>query len=307
MDLNTNVRVGYCLLDTTKIPNISKKTKVDNSNCRDLRNIYIKSEIPIDLEIGGGPFILSAGEHFIPTIFLSFHSVLIKTDFLNNDKIEVYTHCYEDDNYRNATYYLARYPLFIETIKCKKTNRNAVFKSGMAGNLTVDELIDYKNNLTNICEDCVYINKKAVLDGAKQSTISDFIYHNDILDVQKDEEITNLLVDYDRGGFIRLSNPPCIWVQYKPENYKTLKKILNSKYNIDLKEKQPGKVYIVRSYNDMLSQLVKHNEKIDLYEKTGVFKFVSLKEYPFTLEIYNENYKAFEDSPVIICCTNPFG
>lgn len=89
----------------------------------------------------------------------------------------------------------------------------------------------------------------------------------------------------------------------KDEDYNIIRDLLNKKYNIELRKRKAEDVYVVRSYEDMLSQLVKYNEKLNFYKDTGIFEFVVVREYAFTLDVYQENYKEFENVPVITCST----
>jgi hypothetical protein len=80
----------------------------------------------------------------------------------------------------------------------------------------------------------------------ENKTHSCFIYHNNIADVQKDSDITQYLLNYDKN-FVRESMPPCIHIIYTNDNYLKLKEVLKTKYSIELLQKKKNIQYIQRN------------------------------------------------------------
>lgn len=292
-----NIKFGFFMFNATYIPNIVQKKKF-TGNAKLKNDIYIKSKMSLDIEIGGTKYLLKSGEYYIPG-FYTFHDINILTDLTNNDDCEVYHECMCDKDYFGAFKTMISDSILVKSIHPKNENEYIVFRGGMGGTLTYEQIcernkIDENNiNFSAICWlQChdVYMNKNSGDD-----TYSQFIYHVNIKDVQKDHDVTQYLTNWDKD-FVRHSMPPCIAINYSESNYEALKKVLKKKYDINLYKCEPDYIRTVKPYDKIVSQIAERNNHIKKYEDLGIFKFVTLNEVPFTMDLYNELKKQVGDS-----------
>lgn len=124
--------IGYIKFNTDYRPKLfpeiqNNKTKwyYDKTKCdgRILNNgLYIKSSIPIELEIGGYNFILKEGEHYIPSLNV-YHNIklITKVEEYNSENVEIYHNCIFDD--MKLISLLCRYKVNIDSFKYKKKSK----------------------------------------------------------------------------------------------------------------------------------------------------------------------------------------
>ncbi len=295
MEAEKILNYGLIKVNTNYIPNFISKERWTN-NIKLESSIHIKSSIPITLELGGAEYILESGEHYLPFTY-GFHDIKIKTDITNNNDVEIYHKCLTDEQYYNAYCLMLKYPIYINTIhknssSPNESDSNTIYCYGMFGTVSDNDLYSVNKSFTlNSNSNCFWLKLEKLVESDKVKTYSQFIYHKDIHLVQNDTEITKLLVNYDKD-YVRQSYHPCIAICYEETNYQALKNILNSKYNIKLVlPKEPDRVYENKIYEEIVNEVLDHNEKINYYQDIGVFEFISLKKIPLTLQFYNQIYK----------------
>lgn len=282
-----NYICGYVKFNTRYIPNIISKNKHEKNQQLN-GNIYIKSEIPIELKIGGVNYILNEGEHFIPSVIHACHYIELITEISNND-IEIYIDCLVDEQYLNMLYVISSYFFCVDSINVKNANHDidyadcsnlkTIFAYGMCNALSVEKI--------NQCEYGINLNLHNVIENHDMKKYSCFIYSCEIESVKNDKEITDLLINYDKN-IVRQSYPPCIGICYEETNYEKLKNILISKYNIEIKlPNKADSIYGKKTYDEILHIINKHNQKMTECLKIEAFEFVITKEIPFTIDYYN--------------------
>lgn len=297
-----NLKYGYVKLNTEFIPKIIEKTKcVWNSYCLIDGNIYIKTPVEIDVDIGGVRSKFMAGEYFIPKV-LFYHGIRIVTDISKNEDIEIYYNCILDKefNYIKGIMLLPEYYII-----CDKIYRNreefgqeniGVFKTGMCDVLpeyyfkTEDYL---KQVISN--KDCCFLQKndcRKQIDSnkIKINSYTQFIRNTNVGKIQKDEDVTKFLIYYDKD-YVRKSYPPCIEICYFESDYESLKKVLKEKYNVKLIKPQADQLYENKSYEEIYELVYKYNIWLDKCNKSGICNFISVIEIPFTKEYYNNHFK----------------
>ncbi len=281
---NTNLKIGFVKLNTSYIPTFFKKERVMDG-LKLQNSIYIKSNIPLPIEIGGVEYTLESGKHYIPYLHI-YHNIKILTDLSNNEECEVYHNCLCDDKYHDAFIIMCQYNfVLVKSIHSENKSAIFIFGSGMAGLTTYEEISNKKVNEYNIyfSSDCrwlsfcdIYKNKDPTKD-----TYSQFIYNINIKQVQEDNDVTQYLINWDKD-FVRDSMPPCIAICYSETNYEELKDVLKRKYNIKLsKPREPNNVIKIKPYENILSQIRERNNNIKKYKDMGIFEFVTLSEMPF--------------------------
>lgn len=295
-----NLKYGFVKYNTKYIPTfISEGVLTTKSFING--PFHIKSDIPIELNIGGRDYTLDSGEHYIHN-FNTYHELRIMTD-LSNPNIQVYHNCIVEDYYSHFCS-LITYNVCIDSIRFGSGDKITVFANGMCTYSTHDELVSSimpKDNEINFSNDFRWIHfydsKIYIQKDKNKYTHSSFIYDWNIANVQNDEKVTQYLVSWDKG-FVRSSAPPCILIIYTEEKYIKLKDILKRKYNINLEKGKPNeyKVRTIKSYEDICSQITKHN---NLLQEGSFYDFVTLKEVPFTLEIYEKMKEQYpSDKPL---------
>ncbi len=298
---NTNLKLGFIKLNTSYIPTFFSKERVMDCSVLE-KNIYIKSNIPLLIEIGGVKYTIESGEHYIPNLHI-YHHIKILTDLSNNEECEVYHNCICDDKYHDAFIMMCQYNfVLVKSIHSENESTIFIFGSGMGGSTTYEKIYDKKVNGDNInfSSDCrwlsscdIYKNKDPTKD-----TYSQFIYDINIAQVQKDNDVTQYLINWDKK-FVRDSMPPCIAICYSETNYEELKDVLKRKYNIKLsKPREPHNVIKIKPFENILSQIRERNDNIKKYEDMGIFEFVALSEMPFTIDLYNKLKKQCGDSDI---------
>lgn len=295
-----NLKYGFIKLNTSYIPTIwSKELVTDRFKLNG--SIYIKSKIPLELEIGGLKYTINNGEHYIPSSIHTYHEIKILTDIFNNSECEIYHNCACNDEYFTAEKIIINYLILINSIFPKNKNECTIFSIGMGGSSTYKKICDRKldENYINFSRDFywlfyydIYMHKDP-----NQYTYSQCIYHMDIDKVQKDEDVTQYLINWDKN-FVRQSYPPCIAISYYETNYEPLKKILKNKYDIKLNKPQPNDIRKIKPYEEFVSQILERNNKIKQFEELGIFEFVTLNEIPFTMDLYNTIKKQYNHSDV---------
>lgn len=141
VDNNSSLIFGLLNLNSNYIPNITEKTRYENDGYSVSFPLYIKSSIPIEIEIGNELFTICPGEHFFP-FNIVFQRVFIESNI--TDDTEIYYNCKSSDEYMSMIYYLAtKSPFCIESIKNKKTaDVITVFDYGTFKSVNVSELND---------------------------------------------------------------------------------------------------------------------------------------------------------------------
>ncbi len=294
---------GYIKLNTNYIPKfyekegkvISKIKITDKKQLNELcGSVHIINPIPLEIEIGRRKYILEKGEHYIPKCIHFYHTFKILTDIFScKEEINVYADCIESDLYFHSFSKMSNHIVVTETIKSNfgegkdnHVNERTVFYCGMAETLNINKLIDETNNKYSKHPD--YIGKSVYVswDGISERTCSTFLSGYDLEEIQKDIEVTSLLSDYDKG--IRLSDPPCILIQFKESKIAELTDILDKKYDMALHGYSYCNEYRKKTYEEMAIELVKYNEEMDKIVEEGIFEFVTVKQIPFTVEYYNK-------------------
>lgn len=297
------INQGYIKLNTNYIPKFYEKegevigkTKItDQKQLNELcGSVHIINSIPLEIEIGGRKYILEKGEHYIPKFIHFYHQFRILTDiFSSNEEINVYTECIDSDFYFQSIRKMSGHIVVTETIKSNfgegkddHVNERTVFYCGMAGTLNIDKIIDETNNKYSEHPD--YIGKSVYVswDGISERTCSTFLSGYNLEEIQQDTEVTSLLSYYDKG--IRLSDPPCILIQFKESKRYELADILDKKYDMVLHGYSYCNEYRAKTYEEMAIELIKYNEERDKIVEEGIFEFVTVKQIPFTVEYYNK-------------------
>lgn len=84
-------------------------------------------------------------ENILFQLFIhSFHSFIILTDLTNNEECEVYHKCFVDDNYYQALKIMFKNCVFINSIRSKNVNKYTIFKYGMCGTTSYENLYKKK-------------------------------------------------------------------------------------------------------------------------------------------------------------------
>jgi len=297
-------KFGIIKLNENYIPNIIVKEKWTNKKGYLKGNIYINTPIKLNVEIGGSLYIFKKGSYFIPNM-CNFHNIKILTDISNNNKIEIYDCCFTDDYYNESFKLAIKYKIITNTIT-KLDNKKfsddvAIFGSGMCGNNSESYFSSnyYLNNSQFILSsECIWFNKTKLIsrDRIKINTYSQFLHHLNVKLIQNDDDITCLLEYYDKD-FVRESYPPCILITYSEQNFEKLKEVLKTKYDKDIcMPKEPDKLFEKKTYNEIIDEIKIENEKLEKYEKAGIFKFIQLKKMPFTKNCYDHIYENFNEN-----------
>ena len=101
---------------------------------------------------------------------------------------------------------------------------------------------------------------------------SGFLYNDAVFKIQKDEDVTKYLTNWDKD-WVRMSMPPCIAIAFQRENFEALKSILKEKYNVTIKLENFSckRIQKMKSYEYMLDQITKSGLKVEfspeIYEK----------------------------------------
>ncbi len=288
---------GAIKLYTSYIPKFLHKENFLNNTNAEIKNIYIKTPVSLNLEIGGSKYILKEGEHFIPNIH-TFHNFKFLSDVNNIQDIEIYNNCVYDDEYFELIKVLAYYTTILTSIVHKELNYPAMIGYGMCTGTR--DINNIKRNIPDLDLDKLslkfdfnWLGTKKVVNRefVKVNTYSQFIYGMDVKKVQKDSNVTDLLVNYDKD-FTRDSMPPCIAICYEEQNFDKLQKILNTKYNIKLyKPDKPDTVFETKTYEEIVNDITNHNSKIKEFEEKGLIEFIITNVIPFTLDRYNKYIK----------------
>ncbi len=305
------LKYGYIKYNTRHIPQFMKEGELTSESYIH-GPFYIKSEIPVNLNIGGIKFVLESGEHYIPK-YHTFSELYIKTD-LSNPNIKVYKDCVETVEHFRCVNQTFNYTICIDSIH-SDVDTHTVFINGMSYTLSHDKLISHilrNSNDIDMGEDFLWLRiydvETFIQKDKNKYMYFDYIYSCDIAKVQKDTEVTQYFVNWDKD-FIRLSFPPCIAIVYTEENYEPLKNILKEKYNISITKIKPTKTTVrtIKSYEDICANIAEHYNVLDEGFRRNIYELVTLKEIPFTRDLYEKlkekypgNKKLPEDEFVLI-------
>lgn len=202
---------GFVNYNIKNIPKIINKIKYNYGDVM-FGDIYINSPIQIDLEIGGLPFVLEAGEYMIPHNIRGAHNLKILT---NDDSVQIYHECSCDSEYKNMVSLLNNYLVKVESLKYKNKNND---------NLNYNTVF-YACMCDVILDNMLYINKKVTFD---------------------DEFINHLL--------------KC----------------------------EPVKQAKVKTYDQVINDIIDYNKKIDYYVENKLFEFVEYGSVEFTEDMYKK-------------------
>lgn len=178
------------------------------------------------------------------------------------------------------------YPVHINTLQPKESTQdtNALIRYGMCTNVSNENLCRIDNDDLSRLR----LNLFKVVDKPQMKTYSCFIYNKglNVRLIQKDTDITNLLIGYDK-----VIRDICIAISFEESKYEELKHILKSKYNYDFYlPKDPDYAYEKRKYEELVEDINNHNNKMNEAQKNGIFNFVSLKKVPFTFKFYENQF-----------------
>lgn len=224
-----NLKYGFIKLNTTYIPKFLYKEKLTDGQ-KSVKNVYIKSKIPLLIMLGGIEYTLDYGEHYIPQIH-TFHHFKILTDLTNNEECEVYHKCLVDDNYYKPLLIMLMNQVLVNSIHPKNDNEYTLFMSGMVGSITYEKLYNQNLNENNIKLNFSWLFNNNFFYGCKEQNEEEKIkQYNEI--VLKIKEWNNNIIKYENMDiieFVSLSEIP-----FTMEFYEKLRK---QKYDNDDKLK----------------------------------------------------------------------
>lgn len=141
LDNNSPLIFGFLKLNSNYIPNITEKIKYENDGYSVSFPLYIKSSVPIEIEIGNELFTICPGEHFFP-FKIVFQKVFI--DSIITDDTEIYYNCKCSDYYMSMIYHLtSKSPFCVDSIKnTKMSNVTTVFDYAIFKSVNITDLYD---------------------------------------------------------------------------------------------------------------------------------------------------------------------
>jgi hypothetical protein len=259
---------GYIILNTNYLPTNQQLyeapnllNNLDNSTLKNADYI-IESDEQIEFVIGGQNYYMDAGKYFLP--FILFCDFKIN----NRNKCKMYT-CILKKNVSLCV--ILKYRILIKNLKIKNSDNVVIYQDGMYGSFS-------KNNLTKLLPSWKPLYyKKIEPQNELNNTYTCFIYHENIEDVRKDQDVTKYLLDYDKD-IVGLSYPPCIAITYTNNNYLNLKEILDTKYSIKLHKKEPNLQRRCTTKEEQEEEIITNINKIKENENLGFITFVLIPD-----------------------------